>query len=59
MTNENFTHARDEFERIIMGYNLKVAVWRRVPVDTNKIGEVAKKSEPLIFQVSFFVIPEK
>jgi len=52
MTKENLTLAKEEFEKVIMGYNLKVVVWRHVPVNTSKIGVVARKSEPLIFQVN-------
>jgi len=52
MTKENLTLAKEEFEKVIMGYNLKVVVWRQVPVNTSKIGVVARKSEPLIFQVN-------
>ena len=51
MTNENLLQAQKEFEKIAMGYNLKVVVWRTVPVDNTNIGESARKSEPLIKQV--------
>lgn len=50
MTNENETATQAELENICAGYNLSVAYWRTVPVDSSKIGEVARKSEPLIKQ---------
>lgn len=55
MTKENEKQTQEEFERIAMGYNLKVVYWRTVPVDSNSIGVNARKSEPLIKQVNEFI----
>ena len=50
MTKENEKATQEEFENVARGYNLSVAYWRTVPVDSTQIGDVARKSEPLIKQ---------
>ena len=56
MTNETAKETMEEFEKIANGYNLEVMLWRNLPVDNTKIGEVARKSEPLMKQVSSSLI---
>jgi len=40
-----------EFEKLIEGEGLKLIAWRNVPVDNSDIGDIAKRSEPIIKQV--------
>ncbi len=41
----------EEFEGLIKGEGLELIGWRDVPVDNGDIGDIAKRSEPLIKQV--------
>lgn len=48
---ESHEKAEEEFESIAANLGIKVLFWRDVPVDSNAIGAVARKSEPLSRQV--------
>ncbi len=44
-------------EQVVKNENFKLIVWRDVPTDNSKIGEIARASEPAIKQV--FIVPQK
>lgn len=43
--------AEKEFEALAASLGLKIIAWREVPIDSNAIGVVARKSEPVSRQV--------
>lgn len=48
---DSHVEAEKEFESLAANLGLKILFWRDVPVDSNAIGIVARKSEPLSRQV--------
>lgn len=43
--------AQKDFDTLAASLGLKIITWREVPVDSNAIGMVARKSEPVSRQV--------
>ena len=51
MDKDTHVEAEKEFDALAASLGIKVIGWREVPVDSNAIGVVARKSEPLSRQV--------
>jgi glutamate synthase (NADPH/NADH) len=47
---ETYKQTKQCFEELAQSCRLEVLGWRRVPFDTSKIGQVAKRSEPTLLQ---------
>jgi glutamate synthase (NADH) len=51
MDKDTHVEAEKDFDTLAASLGIKVIGWREVPVDSNAIGVVARKSEPLSRQV--------
>jgi glutamate synthase (NADH) len=51
MDKNSYLESEKDFETLAASLGIKILAWRSVPTDTNAIGNVARKSEPLSRQV--------
>lgn len=49
--NNQYLYCKNEFEKNIEKQKLEILGWRKVPVNSNVLGSIAKNSEPIIEQV--------